>query len=62
MSDPRLSAINQIRDIENTIVKPQHKPNQEEVSFSDTLKKYIKDANDMQVEADKDIQKILPPG
>jgi len=59
MSDPRLTAINQIRDIENTITTPTKKNNSSDVSFGDTLKKYINDANDMQIEADKDIQKII---
>ncbi|HOE90892.1 MAG TPA: flagellar hook-basal body complex protein FliE, partial [Candidatus Cloacimonadota bacterium] len=51
--------INKIRDIENNLDKAQIKPKKNEVSFNDTLKNYINNANDMQIEADKDIKKII---
>ncbi|HPY96122.1 MAG TPA: flagellar hook-basal body complex protein FliE [Candidatus Cloacimonadota bacterium] len=59
MVDPRLTAINKIRDIENNIDKSQVKPKKDEISFNETLKNYINNANDMQIEADKDIKKII---
>jgi len=59
MTDPRLAAIAQYRDI-----TPDPKPAKitetpAPTSFGDTLKKYIDDANDLQVSADRDIQRII---
>jgi len=59
MIDPRLTAINQIRDIQNNADKAQVKPKPNEKSFGETLKNYINEANDMQIEADKDIRRII---
>lgn len=58
MSDPRLTAINQMRDLgQATQVKKQE--NKSGVSFNDTLKSYINDANDLQIKADRDIQRMI---
>ena len=53
-----MTAINQMRGIENTIPsqKTETKP---QVSFNETLKGYINDANDLQIKADRDIQKMI---
>src|SRR5690554_6395956 len=59
MIDPRLTAINQIRDIQNNADKAQVKPKPNEKSFGETLQNYINEANDMQIEADKDIRRII---
>ncbi len=59
MSDPRLSAINQMRSLDTQLLKPSEQKEAPEISFKDMMSKYISDANDMQVSADKDIQKII---
>lgn len=58
MSDPRITAINQMRDLDQ-INPQQNKENKSGVSFNETLKSYIDDANDLQLKADKDIQKMI---
>ncbi|MDD4156942.1 MAG: flagellar hook-basal body complex protein FliE [Candidatus Cloacimonetes bacterium] len=58
MSDPRITAINQMRDLDQ-ISPQQNKENKSGVSFNETLKSYIDDANDLQLKADKDIQKMI---
>lgn len=58
MSDPRLTAINQMKSIEQNI--PTSKPDTKSgISFNDTLKQYINEANDLQVKADQDIQRMI---
>jgi len=58
MSDPRLTAINQMRNIDTAI--PNTKPEKKSgVSFNDTLKQYINEANDLQIKADRDIQRMI---
>jgi flagellar hook-basal body complex protein FliE len=58
MTDPRMTAVNQMRSIEQTVTsqKPENKPN---ISFGDTIKRYINDANDLQINADRDIQRMI---
>ena len=58
MSDPRLSAINQLTSVGQTIPTPRG-GNVSGVSFNDTLKNYINEANDLQLNADRDIQRMI---
>ena len=58
MLDPRLTAINEIRSSELT-TQSNKTSEKTELSFGDTLKRYINDANDMQVNADRDIQRMI---
>ena len=58
MTDPRLSAINQMRDMEHGVSATKIN-DREALSFSDTLKRYISDANDLQISADRDIQRMI---
>jgi len=60
MIDPRLEAINQMRQLDQNV--PTQSPNKKEqtpATFGETLKKYIDDANDLQITADRDIQRII---
>ncbi len=59
MTDPRINAINQMRQLaeQSPVTKPQN--NDSEVSFKDMMKQYLSDANNMQVEADENIKKII---
>ncbi len=60
MSDPRISAIRQMQKM--TEIAKSNKPiknKQEEVSFQDMMKKYLNEANDLQIKADEDIKKII---
>jgi flagellar hook-basal body complex protein FliE len=61
MIDPRLNAINQLREITQTAQQPP-RPSQSTVSgvtFNDTLRSYINEANDLQIRADRDIQRMI---
>ena len=58
MSDPRLSAINQLTSAGQTIATPRNN-NTSGVTFNDTLKSYINEANDLQIKADRDIQRMI---
>ncbi len=60
MSDPRIDAIQQMRNLANiaTNKKPIQKE-KSEVSFKDMMKNYLEEANDMQVKADKNIKQII---
>ena len=58
MSDPRLSAINQLTSVGQPMPTP-NTGNKSGVSFNDTLKSYINEANDLQIKADRDIQKMI---
>ena len=58
MTDPRLSAINQMRNLD-TIIPNTRTENKSGVSFTDTLKQYINEANDLQLKADRDIQRMI---
>ena len=59
MSDPRLSAINQMRNIDTAVVPNTRTESKSGVSFQDTLKQYINEANDLQIRADRDIQRMI---
>jgi flagellar hook-basal body complex protein FliE len=60
MIDPRMTAINQMRDVQTTNdVSAPAKDASSGVSFNDTLKQYISDANDLQIKADRDIQRMI---
>lgn len=60
MTDPRINSINQLRGLaENTKrdgIGTKVKP---EVSFKETMKQYLRDANDLQLKADNDIKRII---
>jgi len=58
MSDPRLTAINQMRNVETTIPAPRTE-NRSGVTFNETLQRYINEANDLQITADRDIQRMI---
>ena len=58
MTDPRLSAINQMRDMEQGVSATKIN-DKNALSFGDTLKRYINDANDLQISADRDIQRMI---
>ena len=58
MSDPRITALNQLRDLNQAIPSPRQN-NSTGVSFNDTLKSYINEANDLQIRADRDIQRMI---
>ena len=58
MSDPRLTAINQMNSLGTSIPAPKT-DNKSGVSFNETLKRYINDANDLQIKADRDIQRMI---
>ncbi len=60
MSDPRITAIqqmNQLKDIAKSKDSIQQK--KPEVSFKDMMKQYLNEANEQQLEADENIQKII---
>jgi len=58
MLDPRLSAINQLTSVGQTTPAPKS-GNTSGVSFNDTLKSYINEANDLQIKADRDVQRMI---
>ena len=58
MSDPRLTAINQMRNVETAIPAPRTE-NRSGVTFNETLQRYINEANDLQITADRDIQRMI---
>lgn len=58
MIDPRITAINEMRGTELTT--PGRKTDEKaESSFGETLKRYINDANDLQISADRDVQRVI---
>jgi len=60
MTDPRLTAINQMRNVEAIVPNTNTKTdNKSGVSFTDTMKQYINEANDLQIKADRDIQRMI---
>ena len=58
MIDPRMTAINQIRSLDQTTPTPRQN-NSSGVTFNDTLKGYIAEANNLQIKADRDIQRMI---
>jgi len=59
MVDPRLTAINQMRQLDQTTNTPAKTEQKNTATFGETLKRYIDDANDLQINADRDIQRII---
>ncbi len=61
MNDLRLSAINQLNDIDSLKTNSNGKIhiNAGEVNFGDTIKSYISEANNMQIQADNDVKRII---
>jgi len=59
MVDPRLTAINQMRQLDQTTTTPAKTEQKNTATFGETLKRYIDDANDLQITADRDIQRII---
>ncbi len=60
MSDPRITAIqqmSQLKDIAQS--KDNIRQNKPEISFKDMMKEYLNEANEQQLEADENIQKII---
>ena len=60
MSDPRITAIqqmNQLKEIAKT--KESIHQKEPEISFKDMMKQYLNEANEQQLEADENIQKII---
>ena len=58
MIDPRITAINEMRGLDQT-VQSNKTEQKSELSFGDTLKRYINDANDLQISADRDVQRMI---
>jgi len=58
MTDPRITAINRMRELEQTLPSPKSDP-KTGISFNETLQKYITEANDLQINADRDIQRMI---
>jgi flagellar hook-basal body complex protein FliE len=60
MVDPRIDALNQMRQMSQEITNNKTTDNTtDKASFKETMKQYLKDANDMQLKADEDIKKII---
>jgi flagellar hook-basal body complex protein FliE len=59
MTDPRIAAINQLRDLGQNAIPTPRQNNSSGISFNDTLKSYINEANDLQITADRDIQRMI---
>ena len=59
MTDPRITAINQLRDLGQTATPTPRQNNSSGISFNDTLKQYINEANDLQISADRSIQRMI---
>ena len=62
MIDPRIKAIQQMQNIAETNKNQNNKQNgseNSEVSFKEMINQYMDDANDLQIKADEDIQKVL---
>ncbi|MCL1827317.1 MAG: flagellar hook-basal body complex protein FliE [Candidatus Cloacimonetes bacterium] len=59
MVDPRITAINQMREMEQKIPTPKITTTETPTSFKDTLVNYINEANDLAINADRDIQKMI---
>lgn len=60
MNDPRINALHQLQRMKEQAggQRPLNEP-KPEVSFQEMMRQYINQANDMQVEADADIQKMI---
>ena len=58
MIDPRITAINKMRDVEQAIPAPKT-DNKSGITFNETLKNYINEANDLAIKADRDIQRMI---
>ena len=58
MTDPRLTAINQMTSAGQIMPTPSQSKTSG-ISFNDTLKSYITEANDLQIKADRDIQRMI---
>lgn len=61
MNDPRLTAINQMRGLDpvSQIQKPSDTKKDGTVSFSETMKNYVNEVNELQTKADNDIKRII---
>ncbi len=60
MTDPRIQAIQQMRELGNQAASGKAQEQQiPEVSFKEMMKSYLNEANDMQVEADDSIRSII---
>lgn len=63
MADPRIGGLNQLRELDQITsqktINSLTKDKTSEISFGETLNKYVNEANDMQVKADNDVQRII---
>ncbi len=60
MTDPRIQALQQIRELSSQAASGKAQSQEiPETSFKDMMKNYIEEANDMQVEADDSIRSII---
>jgi flagellar hook-basal body complex protein FliE len=59
MTDPRITAINQMRGGIEQIIPSPKQDTTSGISFNETLKKYINEANDLQLKADNDIKRMI---
>ena len=58
MNDPRLSAINQMRNLTN--ISGENKIKEKgEVSFREMMNNYLDDANNLQIESDHEIRRVI---
>ena len=58
MTDQRIAAINQMKGLDQ--ITPTVKTDSTSgVTFNETLKRYINDANDLQIKADRDVQRMI---
>lgn len=60
MSDPRINALQQMQTLKDRATTPLRPSGaQSEVSFQEMMKQYLNEANNMQVQADQDIRKMI---
>lgn len=59
MSDPRINGLAQLNQMAKESANSTNKKQDAEVSFKEMMKHYLKDANDLQVEADDTIKRMI---
>jgi len=59
MTDPRIAGLDQLRQMANDNTVKNNKNKEPEISFKQTMKNYLEDANSLQVEADDKIKDLI---
>ncbi|MEA1972596.1 MAG: flagellar hook-basal body complex protein FliE [Candidatus Cloacimonadota bacterium] len=61
MNDPRINGMSQLRQMAKASAQnlDSKEKNPSEISFKETMKKYLEDANDLQLEADDKIKMMI---